>query len=179
MIGLILKGGRISVLCPYCNKFCAFDTGGDPEVDVAVSVTLKKTAKGAPDKNSATASITGTARIVLTSECCSADMKEATFDISDLDIDVVRAAGCKCDLTDLNAEATSQEITDRTQSFSERVAKRGPLKGQVVRKMIPYRYQKRYYGVEAEITVTCNCRKTKASATFNDEIQASGMDEMI
>jgi hypothetical protein len=172
------------MLCPSCNKFAAFSTDNEPEVEVEVDEvslgTLDDNGEpGKEDPDTATARVSGTCRIVLTSECCGDDMKESNFDISDVDIEVTRAEGCTCDLTELEAEYDSAEITDRNESEKVTIAKRGPNKGKEVRKTIPYRYQKRFYGASVDITVKCGCGKTSGEATWTDEIQASGMDELV
>lgn len=175
------------MLCPSCNKFCAFSTDNEPEADLNIESTLATVAdansddksKEIDDPDNAIASITGSVRIVLTSECCGDEMKESTFDISDLDVEITRAEGCACDLTSLDVESSSSEITDRTANTKVTIAKRGPNKGQQVIKHIPSRYAKRFYGCSVEIEVSCKCGKTTSSATFTDEVQASGMDEMV
>lgn len=171
------------MLCPSCNKFAAFDTSGDPEVDFEIDRVEDEGAGDGEDAETGLDKaievrcyITGTVRIVLTSECCSEDMKEANFDI-ETEIELSRADGCTCDFANCSL-TTSEELTDRQEAFSERIAKRGPNKGQTVKTPIPARYQKRFYGTEVAIEVSCECGKTTADQKWSDEVPASGMDEL-
>ena len=152
------------MICPSCQKFCAFDTSNEPEVEIEVSEEGQ---------------ITGSARIVLTSECCSEEMKESNFDI-DIECGMDSAeleAHIKANQCELSVEADGAEITDRTESTKTRTLK----SGKVVTRSIPYRYQRRFYGVSFNYTVTCSCEKDAVtwSGTHTDEVQASGMDEMV
>lgn len=126
-----------------------------------------------------TAQVSGSVRIVLTSECCGEEMKEASFDI-DLQIDVEKAYGCACVdwLDGVEAESDGGEITDRSETSKPFTYKRGPLKGQTVNKPIPYRYRKHFYGASVLIVVNCACGKQVGEGTFEDDVQASGMDEL-
>lgn len=172
--------------CPSCSKFPAFDTSSEPEVELDdPSVELEE-----KDKTKGTAQVNGTVRIVLTSECCGEECKETTFDvdISDVAVQKVPAKsnknpdGCTCSEDDwadsITAEATSSEITDRSETSKAKTYKVGPKKGQTVQVPIPYRYQRRYYGAEAHIELTCACGKTVGEADWQDEVQASGMEEL-
>ena len=176
------------MICPSCNKFPAYDTSSEPEVELEVDqfeYAEGEKPEGAepdadvpPSKDAGTAYVTGTARIVLTSECCGDELKEATFEVQDVQIDVERGEGCTCDISELDV-TSSQEITDHSETEKVTIAKRGPNKGQEVRKPIPFRYQKRFYGCEITIEVSCSCGKTSAEATWSDDIQASAMDELV
>lgn len=166
--------------CPGCNKFPALDASAEPEVsidDCAIEATTDEDKNEVPTMGTAT--VTGTVRIVLTSECCGQEMKESNYDI-DLQIDIEKAADCTCEnwLGDVDASENGPEITDESESTKPFTYKRGPLKGQTVNKPIPYRYQKRYYGVSVPITVMCGCGKQVGEGTFVDRTQASGMDEL-
>lgn len=164
--------------CPSCNRFAAYDTGEEPEVNVEVeSELLKMTGVGEDEKNDpdrATAMVSGDCRIVLKAECCGEELKEANFEISDVELEIARAEGCTCDLTDLSVEA-SGEISDRNEMQSKRTKKDGT----VVVKAVPYRYQKRFFGAQLTIEVSCECGKTTATEDWADEVQASSMDELV
>jgi hypothetical protein len=165
-------------LCPSCNKFAALDSSSEPEINVGVESELLVTDPDEPsDVDKATARVNGDCRIVLTSECCGEEMKETTFEISDVDIDIARAEGCNCDLTALEVEA-SGEIVDRQETSEPKTYKIGPKKGQTVDVPIPPRFQKRFYGAELEITVSCACGKTMGTEQWKDECQASSMDDL-
>lgn len=172
------------MLCPSCNKFAAFDTSGDPEVDLELDRIENENAGDDEDAganlDTATdvrAYVTGSVRICLTSECCSEDMKESTFDV-EAEIELTRGDGCTCDLSECNI-STSEEITDRSETEKVTIAKRGPNRGKEVRRPIPSRYQKRFYGARVSIEVSCPCGKTSEEQEWSDESPASGMDELV
>lgn len=158
--------------CPSCNKFATYDTSAEPESD-GMEVTVEK------DGDAYKASIGGQVRIVLTAECCGDELKEATFDVDIADVDVVKAVDCTCEgdtwWEDAEAESDGMELTDRNESTSTRTKKDGT----VVTKPIPYRFQKRFFGAEGQITIQCPCGKEIGSEHWSDEIQASAMDELV
>lgn len=172
------------MICPSCSKFAAFDTSGDPEVELEID---RAEDEGAGDGEDAEVGldkaidvrlyVTGTVRICLTSECCGEEMKEASFDVEE-ELELSRGEGCECDLGECDI-STSESLTDRSETFKERIAKRGPNKGQTVRTSIPSRYQKRFYGAEVEIEASCSCGKSTATSKWSDEVPASGMEEMV
>jgi hypothetical protein len=157
------------MICPSCNKFAAYDTSNEPEVDLSVESELgSKTVFTEPgvgdeveDPDKAVATITGTVHIYLTSECCGDELKEANFDLEQ-ELEVTRAEGCTCDLTELDAEVDTAEITDRNEKKTTRP-----------------RYQKRFFGAQVNVTVSCSCGKTKESFDWQGDIQASAMDELV
>ena len=151
------------MICPSCNKFAAYDTSSEPELDLDLSEYVLDGRK---------LTITGTARIVLTSACCGDELKEAQFD-PEIEIEIPEERECKCKEFSIRDE--SAEITEDYEAFSTKTLK----SGKVVRRSIPYRYQKRFFGVEIEVTVACECGKTAVSATWDDKIQASSMDELV
>lgn len=185
------------MLCPYCNKFAANDTSGEPEIDIQCE----------------SGQVTGTVRIVLTSECCSAELKEANFDVEmDLTEDILDALVAKAKelklpelkredidledetkrkvmvegkmeekITSFSIEDSSGEITDRSETTKTRTLK----SGRVVVRQIPYRYQRRFYGASINFTVNVEYPYKKrlltveVPADWKDEVQASGMDELV
>jgi hypothetical protein len=155
--------GELIMRCPSCNKFATYSLDGEPEVDLdADDVTVE-------------CQITGTCRIVLTSECCGDDLKEASMDI-DQTCYVTREADCKCDLTDtLTVESSGAVITERRETSMTKTLKDGTVRV----RQIPYRYQKQYYGATVDLTVTCACGKTVANVQWSDDVPASGMDELV
>jgi hypothetical protein len=158
------------MLCPSCNKFATYNLDFEPEADVEVesAVDINDNAE-----EEITAHVGGSVRIVLASECCGDELKEANLDIEQ-DVELTRAEGCDCDLTDLKVEV-SGEISERSESTTTKTKKDGT----VVTKAIPYRYQKRYYGAALTLEVSCRCGKTKESADWQDDVQASSMDELV
>src|ERR1700733_193793 len=105
------------MLCPSCNKFAAYDTSYEPEID-----DLEVTAQVDDETKQVTVDVSGSARIVLTAECCGDELKEATFDI-DLSFDVEKSADCECGddwMDDLEAEADGPELTERQESTKKK-----------------------------------------------------------
>jgi RNase P subunit RPR2 len=143
--------------CPDCNKFVPFGTDTEPEVDAEVDDDGE---------------ITGTVRIVLTCEECGQELKEASFDINAdccAEVEQHRKDNPKCEETKtLSVEDGGFELTTRTET-TDRHGK--PIKNS--------RYMKSFYGASGDFTVTCDeCGET-FTVHFEDEIQASGMDEMV
>lgn len=155
--------------CPSCNKFAAYDTSGEPEMNIDSDISQ-------PDpesKDLVAVSVTGDVRIVLSAECCGDELKEYNFDISE-DMEIERAEGCDCDLTDMNVDVSSVELTERVQSTETRQKKDGT----VVTRSLPARAQKRFYGYSGQAEIKCACGKTKDTIELGDEVQASSMDEL-
>ena len=160
------------MLCPGCNKFPAYDTSAEPELDLDLDG----------------GEVTGSARIVLTSECCGEELKEATFDVSinlasQLEEEIRAVEGlpddAEIDLNDyeLDFSEDGSELTDRYQTETTRVLKNGTVK---VEKVNP-RYQKRFFGVHIDVTVTATKgdKTASVSGSFDDEAQSSAMDELV
>lgn len=168
--------------CPSCNKFAAYDTSNEPEFELDVDSELETFPHNEGDelgenKDKATANITGTCRIVLTSECCGDELKESTFEIEISDVEIERFVPtekdlsegkkpCTCDLTELEAEG-SAEIDSRMELKDPRTGK--PIKP---------RYAKTFYGASGTIEVHCACGESKATEDWSDEVQAGAMDEL-
>jgi len=159
------------MICPSCNKFAAYDTSAEPELDLSIE----------------DGEVTGTARIVLTSECCGDELKESTFDVEiDLTREFEEAIRAKLGLADdaqvdldaweFGISQESAELTERMEAEKTRTKKDGT----VVRKPIPFRYQRRYFGVHVDVTVTASKDGLEAEVegSYEDEVQASGMDEL-
>ena len=132
------------MICPSCNKFAAYDTSAEPELDLSAE----------------NGQVTGTARIILTSECCGDELKESTFEVAiDLEDEITAAIRTKLGLADdaevdldeweFRVTQESAELTERMESEKVRTKKDGT----VVRKPIPFRYQRRYFGVHVDVTV--------------------------
>jgi len=70
------------------------------------------------------------------------------------------------------------EGTERMQTFKEVTLKRGPRKGQTVRKAIPARYAKTYRGVEAsgELVRTVSWPELAADGTVDGAVQIEHKD---
>ena len=99
--------------------------------------------------------VSGTVRIVNASQCCAEEMRETVFDVAWTD----GAEGHEeKDGHELSVEETSSSRTMRAEG-----------KG---------RYAKTFYGALVEFTVRCTCEKYEVQGTWEDDIQASAMDEM-
>lgn len=162
--------------CPSCNKFATYNTSNEPEIEVQIEGSV----------------LSGTARIVLTSECCEEELKEATFDIEkdledELSHEVRKCLGLlpdsDVDLEELSFEAdvSSCEITERLETEKTRTLKNGEVR---IVKISP-RSAKTFYGFSAEITITGDLEKDgkkyeiSMQCEVSDDIQASDMDELV
>lgn len=185
------------MLCPGCNKFAANCIDTEPEVSVEIdnwNLSEATETDAAPDAVetptdsdetpiTGTVSVSGNVRIVITSECCGEELKEANFDFSE-DVEITRASDCTCSddpqvfMEGLETDVAENELTERQQSETVTIAKRGPNKGKEVRKLIPYRYRRNYYGCAVGVVVNCGCGKEVGKHEFTDEIAAGSMDEL-
>lgn len=162
------------MICPSCNKFAAQSCDGDPEVDLELSDT----------------SITGTVRVVVTSECCGDELKEANFevdeDLTDAIEEALRTAITAAGLTppeefDLDADGVEITMDDPDVSNAERY-QTTDRHGKPIKKA---RYQTHYYGYDAAATVNVvypyqgAIINATVSHSWSDEVPASGMDELV
>jgi len=143
--------------CPECRRFVGFGDMDVSEVEVEV------------DEDDGTVTMRG--RISLPCAECSATLKELEVEQEECvgeqfpDLLAVVQGGVPESARHLITEEwvekhvrvqfeldgeASIEGTERTQTYKEVTFKRGPKKGQTVRKPIPARYAKTYRGVEAE-----------------------------
>lgn len=106
--------------------------------------------------------VTASVRIVRTCAECGTELKEATFDLESqpLEEDVLKAH--EGEGHELTAEETGSEMTSRSDG------KPGT----------PSRYRKSFYGAKVEYKITCSCGGLEEEGSFEDEVQASGMDEL-
>jgi len=143
--------------CPDCNKFVSFDTDNDPEVN--------------DERVDEAGLVSVEVRIVNTCGECGTELKDTTLNF-DVDLTTEVAAHyeekpeCKA-ANDLSVEIEATR-TDRRQTHDR--------KGKLITNS---RYQKQFYGAEAEATVTCGCCSESFTATAGDEVQASSMDELV
>jgi len=82
------------MICPSCNKFAAYDTSEDPDFDLEAIV------------NGDSIEVTGTCRVVITSECCGDELREASFNIDHV-----------FSLKDIEASAMSLGQKDKIQPY--------------------------------------------------------------
>lgn len=182
--------GRGSMRCPGCNRFPSFDTSAEPEASLDTCEVDEINEEG--EEKEYRASVGGTVRIVLASECCGEECKEYTFDVDLVDIEVKKAEGCTCGVPDPKnpeevlvqwweqpeAEAEGPAMTERQETSTPFTYKVGPKKGQTIQKPIPYRFQKKYYGAEMEVVIRCGCGHEIGRENWSDETQASSMEEL-
>lgn len=136
--------------CPDCNKFVSFDEA-DPEVD-----ELEIDDDG---------QITCSVRITNTCAECGTELKEATLELED----EVAVDGHSGDDHELQIIEAGTERTSRSGYYK---------KGEWV--SAGGRYAKTYYGADVSYEVTCLCGKLEAiTGSIGDDVQASGMEEMV
>jgi hypothetical protein len=136
--------------CDQCNKFVSYDEA-DPEVNI-----LEISDDG---------TVTAEVRIVNTCAECGQDLKEATFDFSE-EVNVSAHSGKG---HELSVEEGSCERTQRSGYFKKGVFV--PAGG---------RHAKTFYGVSLDYEVNCSCNSEfSITGTFADDVQASGMEELI
>lgn len=137
--------------CPDCNKFVSFEEN-DAEVD-----SLDVSSDGV---------VTATARIVNACGDCGQELKEAT-----LDLEADHSSECgdhNGEGHDLSVEENGSERTSRSGYFK---------KGEFV--PASGRYAKTLYGVEVGYKIECLCGELEIEGSMSDEVQASGMDELV
>jgi hypothetical protein len=137
--------------CPDCNKFVAFDES-DPDVE-----NIEVDDAG---------SVSITVKIVNTCEQCSQELKEATFELE----------------ADHSAEADGHQGEGHELSIEEDSSDRTSRSGYNGKKgFVPSagRYAKTFYGAEVSYTIRCSCGELEISGTVGDDVQASGMDELV
>ena len=159
--------------CPDCNKFVSFDTEQDPELNLDFDDEGR---------------ITGDARIVNACAECSTELKEHTFDVDSEDLvsvledhrDEVIAKLVADGMDKAEAEQQAQadhiieSIDDDGGSRTERTQDKD-RNGKPIKRA---RYAKHFYGFEATVTATCKCGE-QFTTTVADEVQGSGMEEMV
>jgi|SRR3990172_3127376 len=136
--------------CPDCNKFVSFDEI-EPEVnDLSISED---------------GTIDAEVRIVNACADCGMELKEAIFNVEQ-EIDVEGHTG---EAHELEIEENGVERTSKSGYFDK---KKGWVNSYG-------RYAKTLYGFSLTAKVTCSCSEFDEDVTLEDEIQASGMDELV
>jgi hypothetical protein len=153
------------MLCPGCNKFAAQSADSEPELELEV--------------DEATGSVTGSARIVITSECCDEELKESVFDV-EVDLEDAFKACVEAREGDPDVEGSEEDhefgIVSESAETTERYEQR-----QIVRKdgtVVPLKTKKHFYGVHLDVEVKCSC-SVSATGTYEDEVPAGEMDELV
>lgn len=138
--------------CSSCYKMCALDMA-EPEVEIDI------------DEDG---TVTGTVRIVCTSQCCGDEVKEATFDV-EVSPEGEHAAIIEHHIGKDRSESCELSVQDNGSENTERQEGKG-------------RGLRTFRGACVQYEVTCACLKGDAAplweAEWSDEIQASSMDEI-
>lgn len=140
--------------CPDCNKFVSFDTDTDPEVTVSVDNE---------------GHVSGDVRIVNNCAECGQELKEANFSV---DVDLSNAVAEHKKESEETEHRLDVDIEDLSRTDHRQTVDR---KGKPIRNP---RYQKQMYGAEGTIALTCSCGWA-ASEQWSDEVQGSGMEELV
>lgn len=143
--------------CGDCNKFVSLEEQ-DPEVE---SVDYDG------------GEVRATVRIV--NECaeCGTELRESTLEMSteapdgwdDHDPDQLKANGKDAE------ECARHEITVEEESY-ERTSRQDGKPG------TPSRFRKTFYGAKVTVKATCKCGAWEETVDLEDDVQASGMDEL-
>lgn len=141
--------------CPDCSKMVSFD---EPQATVE------------SEEVSDDGQVNIEVRLVLPCAECGQELKETTFSFEhDLEhtCDPVKAL----ENPDKSGFELQVDDPETTEDFKPKVDAKG--------KPIPTRYQKHFYGVTVTGTATCNKCGEEIPFTLEDEIQSSGMDELV
>jgi hypothetical protein len=138
--------------CDQCNKFVSFEEA-EPEVD---SLEVSETGN-----------VTANVRMVNQCADCGQDLKEATFDFDADHSD--ECQGHQGEGHGLEIEENGVERTSKSGYFDR---KKGFVSSYG-------RYAKTFYGVEVSYKITCECGELEVEGSFTDEVQASGMEELV
>jgi len=150
--------------CPDCNKFVPYGLDSDPEVDLEIHQPVDGGVTPSVE-------ITGTVRIALTCEECGGELKESTFELSDVTIPVPLTPP---DGSDWEPDSEWELVTDSADGIDQSSEGKG-------------RGAKTFYGTSMELEVVRNTTATnvagkpvqvKATAHWEDRVQASCMDEL-
>lgn len=134
--------------CSSCNMFCSVELQ-EPEADLEVN-----------DEGL----VTGTVRLLLSSECCSEEVAEANVD---LEIDTQLEHDEKCGDQSVVIDDESADATDRYQTTDRH--------GNHIKSL---RYQRHFYGADIAVAVRCVVCSAEAQAKETAEEQASSFEEM-
>jgi hypothetical protein len=170
--------------CEPCGKFVAFEPQ-EPEANVDIDKTH----------------VSGDIRVFLSCAECSAEMKEASFQIDEdfteeLGLCEILKKGKEPEYKDSDGYVLADssievnvELTERRITGEKKVLKRASKHGKAGEEIfVPWkpRYHQQFYGFELTVNVTFRFSKEgeedktrEASRTVSDEIQASGMDELM
>lgn len=142
--------------CPDCNKFVSYDDTNEPETDAA---TVDEEGR-----------VDGNVRIYLACSECGTELKEATFDL--LNIDYTAAVKAHRDEVRDNKPPSGDENDDEHELEIEveaELTSRTEGKGRGMRT---------FYGYHATAHVKCSCGHEFDDQETSDEIRASQMDEL-
>lgn len=146
--------------CPECNKFATYAEPDEPEANLEVDDEGR---------------VSGDVRVVLTSECCGAELKEALFDVADK-LEVMEAfkkhkADAKA--KDDEANTPEDERDDHELELEEEVESSTRTEGKG-------RRAKEFRGYHATLTIKCSCGETiEDGAEISDDASVAHMDELV
>lgn len=132
-------------MCPSCSKFCSLEQ--DDDVDM-----------GEVQIDSDSGEVTGNIRLVLKSQCCGEEIREANVEISDCQWEHTCEEGKIS--KDWNEGDEQFEIEDSSGEVSDRYTE-GPI-----------RYAKHYWG--ADLTIEVKCNKCGESHTLETRVEEQG-----
>jgi hypothetical protein len=150
--------------CDSCQKFVSYDTDVEPEVVSEPQV----------DGNEVTFEI----RRVLGCSECSQELKEATLEIT---VDLPDECECKPEEVEEGEDEQPPEPQWEVEEGSLEVSntERAQTHDRHGKPIKRSRYQRYYYGVEGGGSVKCAGCGMEHNYTFADEVQASGMEELV
>lgn len=184
------------MICPSCNKFAAYNTDNEPEIElqceagqVTGTVRIWLTSECCGDELKET---NFDVEMDLTEDILDAlkakakelklELKREEIDLEDETIRKVLVDGKEEEkVLSFDISGETGELTDRTETTKTKTLK----SGKVVTRYIPPRYQRRYFGAEISFDVTVEYPYKKqllvveVHETWKDEVQASGMDELV
>lgn len=147
--------------CPDCMKFVSLEMADPEDEGMEIDGTT----------------LTGTVRIHRDCADCSQELKEFSFDV-DVELEHPESGGACPSMLDeedegylapeLELAGVDLQPEERTQTTT---AAGKPIKN--------YRYMKTFFGYSATADMRCSHCGAEWEQQFSDDVQASGMDEMV
>lgn len=155
--------------CPDCCKMVSYDEAEPEDAEVNVNGT----------------DVSVSVRITNNCADCGTELKEANFE---LEGDFSEAAGAhECTFDEVEGEAKREPVEKDAREYEAEVesTERTSRSGYFDKKTGKFvnaggRYAKTFYGVSVEVKITCSeCNGDVTTLTLEDDVQASGMDELV
>jgi BRCT domain type II-containing protein len=148
--------------CPDCNKFVGLETG-DPEAE---------------EPEVSDGDITASVRVVLNCADCGTEMKEWNAELSGtISQEAEEHLDCN-NITDVEHEVSAEWESDPTVEDEYRSRRPNKPKKDGTVRPTPFRYQTHYYQISGSVCLTCSCGVDLGTSDLEDEIEASGFDEL-